>query len=199
MKRDFSKVYHQQRSQLNQPDQNYQFIFGEKSNCHQIGICYLEFDITIRKNDTTNFHNEDPILLVHDAFAFCFEEARLSTTLGTDIESNNFCGQVSTTMRVILNKDADLLSQFDNVNENDIPLLERITNPPPQIRDTPHQKMTIDNHTDLNKGKIKGFFYPEDIFGFCKSFKKVTKSLGFHLMLKINDLQDIIYYIYIYG
>ena len=53
--------------------------------------------------------------------------------------------------------------------------------------------MLIDNHIDANKGKIEGYFYLEDLFGFCKTFKKVTKNLGFHLMLKTNDLQDIIY------
>ena len=41
--------------------------------------------------------------------------------------------------------------------------------------------------------KVKGFLYLEDIFGFCKTFKKVTKNLGFHLTFKTNDLQDIIY------
>ena len=95
-------------------------------------------------------------------------------------------------MRVISNKDGDLLSQFDNINEDDIPILERLANLPPQIRDTPHQKMLINNHTDANRGKIKGYLYLEDIFGLCKTFKKITKNLGFHLMLKTNDLQDII-------
>ena len=51
--------------------------------------------------------------------------------------------------------------------------------------------MLIDNHIDSNKGKIKGYLYLEDIFGFCRTFKKVTKNLGFHLMLKTNDLQDL--------
>ena len=69
-------------------------------------------------------------------------------------------------MKVISNKDDDLLSQFGNINENDIPLLLRLTDVPPQIRDTPHQKMLIDNHIDANKGKIKGQLYLEDIFGF---------------------------------
>ena len=59
--------------------------------------------------------------------------------------------------------------------------------------DTPHQKMLINNHTDANKGKIKGYLYLEDIFGFCNTFKKVTKNLGFHISFKTNDLQDIIY------
>ena len=96
-------------------------------------------------------------------------------------------------MRVISNKDDDLLSQFGNINENDIPLLEKLVDLPPQIRSTPQQKMLIDNHLDANEGKIEGYLYLEDIFGFCKIFKKVTKNLGFILMLKTADLQDIIY------
>ena len=96
-------------------------------------------------------------------------------------------------MRAISNKDGDLVSQFDNINENDIPVLNRLADLPIQIRDTPQQKMLINNHTDANKSKIKGYLYLEDIFGFCKTFKKVTKNLGFYLSFKTNDLQDIIY------
>ena len=44
----------------------------------------------------------------------------------------------------------------------------------------------------IMKGK-KGYLYLEDIFSFCKTFKKVTKNLGFHLTFKTNDLQNIIY------
>ena len=193
IKRDFTKIYHRQGDQLNQSDQNIEFIFGENNNYHQIGNAYLEFNITVRKNDSTNFHNDDPIRLVNNGFAYCFKEARLTTSIGGDIEINKFCGQVSTIMRAISNKDGDLLSQFDNINENDIPVLNRLADLPVQIRDTPHQKMLINNHTDANRGKIKGYLYLEDIFGFCKTFKKVTKNLGFHLQFKTNDLQDIIY------
>ena len=96
-------------------------------------------------------------------------------------------------MRAISNKDGALLSQFDNINENDIPILESLANLPPQIRDTSHHKKLINNHTDANKGKIKGYLYLEDIFGFCKTLKKVTKILGFHLTFKTNELQFIIY------
>ena len=71
----------------------------------QIGNAYLEFDITLRENDTTNFNNEDLFRLVNNAFAFCFKEVRLSTTIGSDIEHNKFCGHVSTIMKVISNKD----------------------------------------------------------------------------------------------
>ena len=156
IKRDFTKVYHQQGAQLNQSDQNIEFIFAESNDYHQISNGYLKFIIIVRKNDPTKFHIEDPIRLVNNGFAFCFNEARLSTTIGSDIEHNKFCGQVSTNTKVISNKDGDLLSQFGNIIENDIPLLERLADLPPQSRSTPHQKMLIDNHTDANKGKIKG-------------------------------------------
>ena len=193
IKRDFNKIYHRQGDKLNQSDQNIEFIFGGNNNYRQIGNAYLEFNITVRKNDTTNFHNDDPIRLVNIGFAFCFKEARLTFSISGDIGINKFCRQVSTIMRAISNKDGDLLSQFDNNNENDIPVLNRLADLLVQIRDPPHQKMLINNHTDANKGKIKGYLYLEDIFGFCKTFKKVTKNLGFHLQFKTNDLQDIIY------
>ena len=131
--------------------------------------------------------------MVNNGFASCFKEAHLGTTIGGDIEINKLCGQVSTITRVISNKDGDFLSQFDNINENDIPVLEKLANLPPQIRDTLHLKMLINIHTDANEGKIKGYLYLEDIFGFCKTLKMVTKNLGFHIMFKTNDLQKIIY------
>ena len=116
----------------------------------------------------------------------------MSTTVGSDIENNKFCEQVFTNMKMISNEDGDLLSQFDNNNENDTPVLERNNRLSPRIRDTTYQKMLINNHTDANKGKIRGNFYLEDIFGLCKTFKKVTTNLGFRLMLKSADSQDII-------
>ena len=167
-------------------------FFGEDNNYHQIDNGFLKVDITVRKSDSTNFLYDDPIRLVKNAFGFCFKEARLSTTLGSDIEINNFCGQVSTIMRVISNKEGDILPQFDNISENDISVLEKLADLPPQIQSTPHQKTLINNHTDANKGNKKGYSYLEDVFGFCKLFKKVTENLGFHLMLKTADLQDII-------
>ena len=93
---------------------------------------------------------------------------------------------------MISNKDGDLLSQFDNNNEYDIPILARIADLPPQIRDTPHQKLLIDNHTDGNKSKVQGYLYLKDFLGFCISFKNVTKNLGFHLLMKTIDSQDTI-------
>ena len=85
---------------------------GENKNYHQTGNWYLEFDITVGKKDTTSYHEDDPIRLVNNPFAFCFKQARLSTTIGGDIEHNIFCGQLSTFVRVISNKDGDLLSHL---------------------------------------------------------------------------------------
>ena len=95
IERDFTKTYHRQGDHLNQSDQNIEFFSGESNNYHQIGNAYLKFNTTVRKNDTTNFHYDDPIRSVKIAFAFCFKEARLSTSIGGDIEITKFCGQVN--------------------------------------------------------------------------------------------------------
>ena len=82
IKRDFTKKYHRQDDQLNQSDQNIEFVFGENNNYLQIGNPYLEFNIKVRKNDDTKYHREDPVRLVNNGYAFCFKEARSSTTIG---------------------------------------------------------------------------------------------------------------------
>ena len=156
-KKDFVNVYHQRGAQLNQESQNVEFVFGGNNNSSRIGNGSLEFNITVRKNDTTNFHYDDPMSLLNAAFAFCFTEARLSTTIGSDIEHNKFCGQVSTILKVISNKDGDLLSQLDNNYENGFPVLERLADLPPQLLSTPHHKKLMNNHTDPNKSKIKEY------------------------------------------
>ena len=56
IKRDFTKIYHRQGDQLNYSKQNVKYFSAEKNNYHQLGNAYLEFNITVRKNDTTNFH-----------------------------------------------------------------------------------------------------------------------------------------------
>ena len=181
VKRDFTKVYHQCGANLNDVNQNVEFIFGENNNYRQIGNAYLEFDITVR-NDAGNFTNASVIRLVNNAFAYCFKEAYLTTTGGMDIEVNKYVGPVSTIMRMITSKDSDLSSYFDKNGESVID------------NDNPLKKILINNHAvEANKGKIKGQLPLEHIFGFCKTFKKITKNLGFHLIFKMNDLQDILF------
>ena len=64
IKREYTKVYHQQGANLNDSNQNKDFIFGENNNYHQIGNSHLEFDITVR--DTAgNFTDGSVIRLVN--------------------------------------------------------------------------------------------------------------------------------------
>ena len=181
VKRDYTKVYHQQGANLNASNQSVEFIFGENNNYHKIGNAYLEFDISVR-NTAGNFTDASVIRLVNNAFAFCFKEATLNTNGGMDIEVKKFVGPVSTLVRLIASKDVDLSSYFDKngetVLDNNNPLKQILFNNHPQ---------------EVNKGKIKGQLALEHIFGFCKTFKKITKNLGFHLIFKMNDLQDIIF------
>ena len=166
IKRDFLKVYHQQGAQLNDADQNIEFIFGENNNYHQIGNSYLEFDITVRtQNAADAFDNNSPIRLTNNGLANAFQEARLSTAT-TDLEHNKYCGQISTVMKLVSSRDGDLLSQFDNINE-EIGADDNAT--AGIIRDTSLSKMLITNHEDANRGKIKGQLPLEHIFGFCKT------------------------------
>ena len=167
-KRDFIKVYHQQGAQLNDSDQNIEFIFGENKNFHEIGGSYLEFDITVRKADNVNFRitNDDAtnevIRLVNNAFANCFKEGVIQTTGGMELENIKFLGQVSTIMRVLTSKDGDLLSHFDKIDETQA-----------ESNNTSLKQMLINIHIEANRGKFKGQLLLEHVFGFCKTFKKI--------------------------
>ena len=186
VKRDYTKVYHQSGANLNDQNQNVEFMFGESNNYYQIGNAYLEFDIIIRKAveapNNPILVDGDQIRLINNAFAHCFTQATLSTTGGMDLEDIKHVGQVSTFMRLLTSKDSDLSSYFDKNAESVI------------NNDNPLKKRLINNHdVAANKGKIKGHLALEHIFGFCRTFKKITKNLGFHLKFKMNDLQDIIF------
>ena len=124
VKRDYIKVYHQSGANLNDVNQNVEFIFGENNNYHQIGDAYLEFDIIVRKlvapPNNPILLNDDVLRLINNAFAFCFSQATISTTGGMDIEDIKYVGQVSTIMRLLTSKDSDLSSHFDKDGESAI-------------------------------------------------------------------------------
>ena len=85
-------------------------------------------------------------------------------------------------MRLLTSKDSDLSSCFDKNGENAL------------NNNNVLKQILINNHTEpANKGEIKSHLSLEHIFGFCKTFKKITKNLGFHLTFKMNDLQDIVF------
>ena len=116
VKKDFMKVYHQQGAQFNDPDQNIKSIFGVNNNYHQIGNAYLEYDIRVQDLAAV-FDINSRIRLTNNGLAYVFQEAALATTSGSNLEHKKFVGQISTIMRVLTSKDADFLSQIDNINE----------------------------------------------------------------------------------
>ena len=177
MKTDFIKMYHQHGAEVNNENQNIKFYFGENLNYIQIGNAYLEIDILVRKVDATNFTNADEIRLVNNGLAYIFQEGRLSTSAGTEIEHNKNLGNVSTRMRLLTQKDGDLSSYFDKTDEREAGIV-----------DSTLKKMLIDSHDDdNNKGKIRANLPLEYIFGFCKTFKKISKGLGLELQLKTSN------------
>ena len=70
-------------------------------------------------------------------------------------------------MRVLTSEVGDLLSQYDTIVESEA-----------EIANTSLDHHLIINH-DLpgNEGKLKGVLPLEHVFGFCKTFKKITQQL----------------------
>ena len=184
IKRDFIKIYHQHGAEVNNENQNIKFYFGENLNYIQIGNAYLEIDKVVKRADGNNFSDADGITLVNNALAYVFQEGRISTSAGTETEHNKNLGNVSTIMRLLTQKDGDLSSYFDGIDEIVA-----------GIADSTLKHMLIDSHTnDDNNGKIGANLPLEHIFGFCKTFKKITKGLGFELQLKTsNEKRNIIF------
>ena len=124
IKRDFIKRYHQHGAEVNSENQNIKFYFGENPNYIQIGNAYLEIDILVRKADATNFADTDEIRLVNNALAYVFQEGRLSTSAGTEIEHNKNLGNVSTIMSLLTQKDGDLSSYFDKIDKREAGIVD---------------------------------------------------------------------------
>ena len=55
------------------------------------------------------------------------------------------------------------------------------------------KKLINNQNIDSKKSKTKEHLTFQRIFGFCKSIKKTTKNLGFHVTFKTVGLQDIIF------
>ena len=117
--------------------------------------------------------NYSEIKFKTNPYAHCFAEVSLATTGGMEYEDVKFLGKVSFIMRASTSNDGDLSSHFGNINEGKT-LAE--------VNSTPFKQIFFVNHTELaNKGKINGHLPLEHLFGFCRTFKKITKNLGFHL------------------
>ena len=85
--------------------------------------------------------------MTNNALAYCFKEASLGISSGSDLEHNKYVGPISTIVRVLTSKDGDLLAQFDNINEG---------NGNADFDCTSLKQMLINNHDLANKGKIRG-------------------------------------------
>ena len=84
-------------------------------------------------------------------------------------------------MKLRIIKDGDPLSCFDEINQN-------------KIDNTSSKRILSNNHElDATKGKIKGYLKSGHLFGFCKTFNKITKIQGFDITFKTADLKHIIY------
>ena len=80
-------------------------------------------------------------------------------------------------------KRGDSLSYFDKNNETEA-----------GFGDSSLKQTLVNKHeVDANTRKVTEHLPYESIFGFCKTFKKVSKQLGFHIASKTADLQDIIH------
>ena len=123
IKRDFIKIYHQHGAEVNNENQNIKFYFGENLNYIQIGNAYLEIDIEVKKaagaDPPVALEDADNIRLVNNAFAYVFQEGRISTSAGTEIEHKKNLGHVSTIMRLLTQKDGDLSSYFDKIDQTE--------------------------------------------------------------------------------
>ena len=98
--------------------------------------------------------------MVNNGLAYTFQEGLLSTSAGVEIEHNKSLGNVTTIMRILTQKDGDLSSYCDKIDETKA-----------AINNSTLKHMLIDSHTnENNKGKIRANLPLEYIFGFCKTF-----------------------------
>ena len=105
--------------------------------------------------------------MVINGFASCFKEASCATTGGMDIENVKFSGQFSNIMRFLPNKNGDLLSYFDKINDTDANASIK--------NKSLNDRLIIGHSFEVKRGKIKGQVPLKHIFGFTKTFKEVTK------------------------
>ena len=74
-------------------------------------------------------------------------------------------------MRALTSKDGDSLSHFDKFDESESDFENRSL----------HHHLINNHDQPANRRKIIGVLPLEHIFGFCKTFKKITKQIGFIL------------------
>ena len=171
IKRNFIKIYHQSGANVDAANSQIKFYFGENHNFIQVGNGCLDFDIRVRRGGglfRVPVNDGDPndiTRLVNNVFDYTIHDARISTTAGVEIEQNKYVGPVSTIMRLVRQKDGDLSTYFDTIDESE-----------GGINNSSLKKLLINNLTEANRGLIRGHLPLEDIIGFAQSFKKEQKD-----------------------
>ena len=117
IKRDFIKIYHQSGANADAEISQIKFYFGENHNFIQVGNGYLEIDSRVRLDNDNSFADGNLIRLVNNAFAYTIHDSRISSSAGVEIEQNKYVGPISTIMRLVTQKDGDLSTYFDIINE----------------------------------------------------------------------------------
>ena len=170
IKGEFLEVYHQQGAQLNDQLQKVESISGENNNHHQVANSYLEFNISVR-HPTAGFNNNAEIRFANFGVAFCFDQVTISTTGGMEIQHVKILGQGSINMTSSTSNDSELLSYFNKNNDTD----ENAS----MNKNSLNAWLNNSHDENVNRGRIKGHLPLKHIFGFCKTFKKITKFLAF--------------------
>ena len=86
-------------------------------------------------------------------------------------------------MRALTITNGDLWSYSDKIDESCA-----------EINNTFLKHLLVSNYNVAgDKGKIKGHLPLEHLFGFCRTFKRITKQIRFHLTFKTPDLQEFIF------
>ena len=84
-------------------------------------------------------------------------------------------------MRNLTSKDGDFYSYFGEIKKNN------------NNKKTLREILTDNPAKEANKAELLGQLPLEHIMRFCKTFEKVTKNLDFNILLKTNDLQDLVF------
>ena len=83
----------------------------------------------------------------------------MSTTGRSGIEHNKYCGQISTVMRLLTNKDGYIISRFVKIDDAEA-----------EVQKTSLKHLPINNHTVAgNKGKKKVSIIPWKYFSVLSS------------------------------
>ena len=164
------KNHHHQAAKINDSYQYTEFIFGENNIHHEIGNDYFEYELKTEEDVAVAANRApavvDSIRLINNAFVYCFKDARLSITRGSDVEHDQCRGQVSAIMRALTKKDGHFLFRFDKIDESEA-----------EIENTSLHHHLINNHyLAANKGKTKGQLPLEHSLDFARHLKKLLNN-----------------------